>query len=325
MRDIEYLSPTSIAQWYEDRSEFYLQRLADERPPRLPQTRPMAAGAAFDAFIKSYLVENLFGEKRPKFELKTLFEEQVEPHNRDWAKLAGGHIFTQYKKLGAIADLMLELSHATHEPRFEFTVTDDVAIRGGAVPLLGKPDVYFITKGGEHVVYDWKVNGYCGKSPTSPKPGYIIVRGGRTSGKAHKDCQTINKGGIDVNVATTLEVIDESWASQISIYAWILGEEVGSQFIAGIDQIVAAPNNTDFPDLRVASHRCRVGKQFQIDLEIRIYEIWEAIKSGHIFDNLSREESDARCLMLDNYYKAFPTSDDPKDKWFQQITREHER
>ena len=323
MRDVPYLSPTSISQWYEDRTEFYLQRLAAERPPRFPQTKPMAVGSAFDAYIKSKLVKDLFGEVRPEFELQTIFEAQVEEQNRDWAKLAGAHVFNQYVKSGALADLMLELSHATHEPRFEFTVTDDVAIRGGAVPLLGKPDVYFITRDSEHVIYDWKVNGYCGKRATSPKPGYTVIRGGRTSGLAHKDCQIMTKGGIDVNIATTLEVVDASWAAQLSIYAWILGEDVGAQFITGIDQIVAKPNGTDYPELRIATHRCHISKEFQTDLEDKIHKMWEQIKLGHIFDDMSRKDSDERCAVLENQHNAYGKTDDPKEQWFQDITRQH--
>ena len=60
MRQPEYLSPTSIGLWQKDRQEFYLYYLADHRPPRIAQNEPMAIGAAFDAYIKSYLHEMLF-------------------------------------------------------------------------------------------------------------------------------------------------------------------------------------------------------------------------------------------------------------------------
>ena len=321
MRTVKYLSPSSIRTWEEDRSEFYLRYLADERPPRMPQTRPMAVGAAFDAFIKSKLVADLFGEKRPQFELKTIFEAQVEPHNRDWARLAGAHVYTQYVKSGALTDLMLELSHAIHEPRFELTVTDEVAIGETVpVPLLGKPDVYFITRGGEHVIYDWKVNGYCSKSPTSPKPGYIMLRGeGRNCGKAHKSAQVINKGGIDVNVNHPINTVAADWATQLAIYSWILGESVGAQFIAGIDQIVGGGMvDAACPLLRFATHRGHISADWQKDLASRIAGIWAQLQTPDPC-GLGKE----RMEVLDIYYKAYEPSgrSEADEQWFKEITR----
>src|SRR4051812_14365124 len=110
MRKIEYLSPTSLELFYKNQQEFYLRYLSDKRPPRIPQDRPMSVGSSFDAHAKSYLHQNLFGKGHdPKFDLKNLFEAQVEPQNRDWALAAGQHAFDVYKRSGALADLMLDL------------------------------------------------------------------------------------------------------------------------------------------------------------------------------------------------------------------------
>jgi hypothetical protein len=110
MRKPEYLSPTALAQWEKNQEEFYLQYLAKTRPPRFPQTQPMAVGAAFDAYIKSYYHERLFGAGfDPKFKLAAIFESQVEPQNRDWALVAGKYAFEAYKFSGACADLFVEL------------------------------------------------------------------------------------------------------------------------------------------------------------------------------------------------------------------------
>ena len=67
----------------------------------------MSIGSAFDAFLKSHLHKVLFGGTDPRFELEAIFEEQVESHNRDWAKVHGEYVFNFYRECGALADLHL--------------------------------------------------------------------------------------------------------------------------------------------------------------------------------------------------------------------------
>jgi len=303
--------------------EFYLKYLADNRPPKIPQTRPMSVGSAFDAYVKSYLVERLLGRgKLPEFELDTIFKKQVEPCNRDWALAAGKHAFECYKLSGALADLMIELEQADATPRFEFTVQrviDDI-------PLLGKPDVWFITKDGTHVLIDWKVNGYCSKRQVSPKKSYIWCADGwegahsRSHRTAHKDAQVMMVGGIKVNLACHLEDVNLTWANQTCLYGWLMGEEIGSKFICGIDQLACGPG-IGAPRIRVARHRARISSSFQHMLWGKIVACWDTIQSGHIFNSLSREESLIRQATLDEYHKAYE-GDDPNEKWFQEVTRE---
>ena len=328
MRIPKYLSNTSVQQFYKDRMEFYLKYLADQRPPRLPQTRPMSVGSAFDAYVKSYIVEKLLGKGvKPEFEKDAIFTQQVEECNRDWAKEAGQHTFECYQRSGALKDLMAELELAAVEPRFEFTVEKE--IRG--VPLLGKPDVWFITREDMHVLIDWKVNGYCAKRSVSPKKGYVKILDGwdhcrlptsKGHKTPHKDAQIMMIGGIKVNIALYLEDVDVTWADQTTMYGWMMGEEIGGKFITGIDQIVAKPNGEKAPLLRIAQHRCRVSEAYQQGLWLRIKKVWDTIQSGHIFTDMTREESDARCETLDEYHKAYD-GDDPNEKWFQEATRGH--
>ena len=334
MREVRYLSPTSLRLFEEDRTEFYLRYLADERPPRMKQTQPMSIGSAFDARVKSYLVENLRGETDTEFDFENLFASQVEEHNRVWAREASRYVFNAYVKSGALADLMIELEQAMHEPRFEFTIEDRVSHRSNpdtAVPFLGKPDVYFVTKDGGQVIFDWKVNGFCGKSPTSPKKGYIIVRDGyapkppalkesRGNGSAHKDAQLMVVNGLTINIAHHLEDISIDWATQLAIYGWVLGEEVGSKFIVGIDQIVSKGLQKPWPLIRVASFRNTISEIYQHDVFERAVKAWTCIQTGYIFDSLPREESDARCLLLDDYHKAFE-GEGKNEEWFRRTMR----
>jgi hypothetical protein len=323
MKKPKYLSPTSIALFYRSPEEYYLKYLADQSPPRMPQTEAMAVGSSFDAHVKSYIYEKFYGKKDPAFELQTIFEQQVEPQNREVALAAGAYCFNCYKEYGSLSDLMLELNSASEAPRMEFTVegrvTHEANVNG--IPLSGKPDVYFKTKDGAHVVYDWKVNGYYGTGNTSPAKGYLKIRGHasfRGINQSHKDAMPMMLKGIIINTAHYLEQINDTWADQLAIYSWLLGVPVGEEVIVGIDQLVFSnPGRL----CRVAVHRCRISPFYQRELYKKLEWAWKVIESGHMFRELSPEESLKRQQMLDCQYEAFVPSGDKNEDWYKSISR----
>ena len=314
MRKPKYISPTSYSTFNDDRTLYYLRYLAENRLPRDPQTRPMAVGSAFDAFIKAYLYKNLIGSKDPAFKFEALFEAQVEEQNRDWAMENGRLVFGAYLKSGAPADLMATMSKSIIEPRFEFIVYGVIeGQREGvdnniSVPIHGRPDLFFINETGAHVIYDWKVNGYCSKSGISPAPGYINIRDGfvlkpsRNVNQAHKNCVIGMRDGIAINTACSFEQVNDSWANQLTMYGWVLGEEVGTEIIIGIDQLACRKDS-----IRVAEHRSYVSEDYQYKLRDGLVEMWNCIETGYIFTDLTPEQSKARCNLLDQVMKQ----DDP--------------
>jgi len=270
----------------------------------------MSIGSAFDAYAKSYLHDKLFGKNHAdsaRFSLEAIFEAQVESQHREWAFGHGNYCFQQYKNSGALLDLLTDLHAAKNEPRFEFEVRGVIGSQREAsetqideVVFLGKPDCYYINKDGNHVILDWKVNGYCSKSATSPKKGYVRMRGGDGRGYGmHKECIPMDTGGMIINTAMPLEAVDKQWARQLSIYAWLLGEPVGGDFIVAIDQIVAKPIGGAVPELRVAEHRTRVSADFQKKTVDQAKQIWALIRSGHLFPEMTLEDSKARCEALE--------------------------
>lgn len=303
MRTIKYLSPTSIMKWRADKELFYLNYLAEDRPPRQPQTKPMSVGSAFDAYIKSHIYNVLELDNDGDFDFEVLFASQVDEHNRVFAREAGKIVFDAYMRSGALADLMLQLSCCFEEPIFEFTVHGTLEKHGvkgdvGGVTLLGKPDAYFTTLDGAKIILDWKVNGYCAKKMVSPKPGYLKIRDGsgqssKNNNSMHKDCIPVLVKGILINGMTWMEDVNSDWAIQLAIYAWLCGEEVGSDFVVYIDQICCGGG------IRVAQHRCCIGKKFQEALYAEIEEIWDIVHSGYIFRELTEELSVQRCNVLD--------------------------
>lgn len=291
MRKVEYLSPTSIAKWIENRAEFYQNYLFDHRLSREPQTLPMSIGSAFDAYVKSALFKAVYGPIDPKFDFQTLFEAQVEPHNRDWALEHGQHAFDVYKQYGAFDDLLVQLSHAKANPKFETDLRGPV----GTAVLLGKPDAYYYNEEGHPVILDWKVNGYCSNSAKSPEPGYVKLRGDSKK-TMHPKCIPVVHKGTMINGAIKFEAVNQSWASQLAVYAWLCGNAPGDDFVVAIDQLACGPSKSGGkPEIRVAEHRAIVGAQFQKDLMRLINQIWHQIEIGHIYENLSLEESQERC------------------------------
>jgi hypothetical protein len=294
----EYLSPSSIKIAEKDWEDYAVKYLLNKRPPRPPQTQPMSVGSAFDAYAKSYIYYALFGNYGPdnQYELETILRDQVEPHNLEWARGAGKDCFDKYKAWGALADLMTELQKALGPPRFEFSVKGLVKLEDHEAVLLGKPDVYFVSEEGIRVVYDFKVNGYCGKRNTSPMKGYVCCRNGKTRVQ-HKNAVVTPWHGIMINCMMHLEDGNKEWADQLSIYSWLLGEPVGSEKVLfGIDQLTGPGCS------RISSHRLRIKPEWQFSLMERAAQIWRIVQSGHIFREMSREESDNRLQVLEDTY-----------------------
>jgi len=328
MRKPEHLSPTSLGIFIKNPQEYYLTYLSDNRPPREPQTQPMAAGSAFDAYVKSYLYERLFGKNDPKFELDAIFTAQVVPHNRDWGRPVGLHLFELYKRSGALGNLMLDLQKSISEPRFELEVKGTInGYREGVtknmlgVPFLGKPDIFYINSQGAHVIFDWKVSGYCADRTTTPLKGYVRLHDGSVNKGQHKEAQLININGILVNVAQSLDELHEDWARQLSIYGWLCGEDIGGDFIVAIDQLACKAVPDSRPAIRVAEHRSRVRSEFQWNVYSQAQYAWELINSDHFFRDVSKEDSEARCRLLDGFKEALEGDGSVNDNWFSSVTR----
>lgn len=314
LRKPEYLSPSAIA-LYERSPEEYLHRyLGPNKPPRDPQTQPMAIGSAFDAYVKAYLYERFVNKGDAKYAFQAMFESQVEPQWRDWALKEGSFVFRYYQKTGSMADLILELQNHVAEPKFETDILGTVdgrrqimafaagavrnrdiqaALKHPPVSLLGKPDMYFIAQTGDRIILDWKVNGYCSNSNTSPLKGYVRLYELGQSVKIHPEAVVETVGGIRCNRAMYLEDVKRDWARQISIYAWLLGTPVGGRIIAAIDQICGQPHN-----LRVANHRLLIRPETQFEYYVQAADLWHRVSTGHFYTEFTRAESDARIEQL---------------------------
>lgn len=303
MRRPQYLSPTSISTWVKDPAEFYLRYMSDTPPPKEPQNKHMAVGASFDAFVKHYLTTKIFGE-RPGMGFKDIYEGQVEHHNRDSFLKTGEYIFDWYRRLGSLDSLMAMLGKTRGAPRFEMDARGEATLGHsatlGGVPFRVKPDLFFETEHGARIILDWKVNGFFSSSGVSPNKGYVSLREDGKMPSGHADAQVRAHLGIFINYKAGIEAYSEEWARQLAIGAWLCGEPVGAQFVGLIHQIVCRPGGREgMPRVRVAEHAGFVSEEFQARTHELAAQIWTTINSDHVFKHLSKEESIARCTLLD--------------------------
>ena len=158
MRQIKHISPSGLSQFLKNEDEYYLRYLAENKPIRFKQTKPMAAGSAFDRKMKRDM----------NFE-----HNGVDPQWEEYAVSIEQRMVDIYKASGAWARFITDVG-GLDNVQFESTVIKTVE----GIPLLGKPDLYLPD---QKIVFDWKVNGFCSKA--SPKQGYV-----NCDGKMHKKC-----------------------------------------------------------------------------------------------------------------------------------------
>lgn len=353
MRKPRALSPSAFMLWEKEPEEYIIRHLVDNRPPRQPQALAASVGSAFDSWVKSCLYADLFGPNHnPDYSFDALFESSVEEHNRDEARLMGLHCFDNYVETGSYDELRDLMKDAKEDPTFETTEVCEI----DGVKLTGKPDARFVNKDGVHVILDWKVKGYCSKYGASPSKGYAICRDGfdwldrnltkknrnlkisgaevkgkhsQSHGKEHKSYLAFDFQGITINEAY-LETCNEEWAIQLTMYGWMMGEEIGDENVVScIDEVVAkymgdTPKYKDEPNrplLRVANHRARVSKDFQLQLFERLKTLWKSIDDEWIFQGYPKEESDEMFAHIERKANGLASDGSEEEDWYSRISR----
>ena len=276
LRVPEYISPSALTVFRRsDKTEYFMRYLVLDRPPRLEQTRPMSVGSAFDAYVKHEISLALGIES----DFEALFESQVDVVNRDWALSAGKVCMDAYVCSGAMADLLTLLSGADDvdlELVGEGTIKLEPDASGGVreCVLYGKPDLKFVING-QPVMLDWKVNGYCSASNTSPKAGFTLARDGwlgkqsRSHGTCHKDAYVVVENGLSINICDSFENLYPDWAMQVAPYGWMCGIPVGERHPAIIHQLACGPAG-----IRVVQHCAYISAEYQQALAEEYCDLW---------------------------------------------------
>jgi len=257
----------------ENEEAFFIRYMTDV--PGVPQTPAMAVGSAFDACIKAYLIQwcSSGGPEGPgpdPVKHHDLYEEFlqdcVEEHCINDARWQGIVVFNKFKETGALKYLLNDLQ----DSQCEVLGKIQRVIEG--VPLLGKPDLSYISKAqGCKVTDDWKCNGALSKRAVSPLPGYVDLFPSRDM---HKKCDLVN----GVNVLD----MHKDYRLQMICYKLLTDCD-----IVGITQLVFGSSDPSGPDpsspgfvigdCRVALHRHRVSEEAQRAVIDEMKELWQMV------------------------------------------------
>jgi hypothetical protein len=300
MRDLKHVSPSMVMTYEQSEEEFYLRYRADSRPPRDPQTLPMAIGSAFDAYVKAYLLEK-FWDQKDQFE--RIFKSQVEEPMQALALQFGGAYFDIYREQGGLADMVILLQRNSIKPLVELDIRREINFAGALVPVICKPDLAGIAspkglqnlaldtnassltcsddfksigdrpQNATRLVHDWKVN------KGSPKPGYVKSL---PSGASHRGTLVINDTISGIPLATHFGA-GAIWDDQLSFYGICCFGTEGAEntranepfgFIGSIDQITH--DGSPGPKTRTNEFRKKFSSEHLSAYARRIRNFWES-------------------------------------------------
>jgi hypothetical protein len=150
----------------------------------------------------------------------------------------------------------------------------------------------------------------------------FVGKPSRSQGKEHALYKAMDFRGLTIN-SGYIEFCNSEYADQLCLYGWLLGEKVGDEnVVVGIEELCAKfMGEGNPPTLRYARHRGRVKSDYQQQLVEKVATCWQAITSGHVFSGLSREDSDARCQVLDEMASGLMSNGSALDDWFNDVTR----
>lgn len=252
VRDVSYVSPSSLAQFETDSVGFYLQRLGplDMRPER-ETTFAMEVGTGFDFFAKE-ATRALLGFAHTARQANPLAMMRATVF---WRGYVTSGAFNAFLDLDPVA----------------LDVTPGVVERWG-VPIRGELDAQLRGP----AVFDWKTTGAESKTGASPKPGYSSLFDSREPG----DRGPHKKGVLP------LEKVDERWASQAGIYHWLQGGGMEEPRVV-FDYVCPWPLKTDTglaSAIRVARYDTHISLAFMYRLRKRLRDCWAAIQERRVVD-----------------------------------------
>ena len=286
IRKPAYLSPSALKMYRADVEKYFSTYLAIERPPRFPQTKPMAVGSGFDAYVKADL-SHRYGAAKP-YDFDTLYNDQVEVGMRDLVRADSLHCWESYKNSGALHGLYRLLDRSS-SVSFETRLDGVISHGNSSVTLCGIPDMLF-TIDDLDVIFDWKVNGYYSKA--SPKAGYAHLY---PDGIHHKDCYLLDHYGIKCNAAWFNDLYDE-WAMQLTTYSWLGGLPVGNRQLCMLHQLAWDSRSGS---VRVAEHSGLINPAYQLALYEEYVALWQSLQDNTLLpaSQVERLNREAQTMM----------------------------
>lgn len=301
---LPYLSPSSFKMAEQKPDEFYIEYLSGMPRSARVSSLPMSLGSAVDARIKEKLYKEFVSEQKNEYSFDYMFE-RIDSPDKEVTRKDSLYLFEKYIKCGAFADLVIELNQGLKGSlNFQFKLTTEIKdieigdSDGEPLRLSGWPDLMFsILINGSifRVIYDWKVNGYYSAYSTSPIMYYNKCRyvDGSKLPESHKGFK--RSSSIDSLLLHDGPVPDADWRDQLTIYSWMSGNGIEEECVHGIEQITGSGSK-----LRMTSARYYDNdKNYKVNLLSRLRTVWKNCNDGHFFKNLSKEDNDRKCELLD--------------------------
>ena len=252
-----YLSPSALMAWERDGGEtWYSRYILGENDLSAYQVH-MDVGTWFD-----YLIKEKLGHVIPDVAVC------------DEGRRIGSEVYAWYLKSGMLADLVRAIGDNTDGVICESTVEGTTP---NGTPLLGKPDMYWLTD--VPVILDWKCNGIAG-SLVSPKARYVDRYPKRGP---HKDVMPVRVGGVMVGSSKASD-----WETQLGTYLMSLGHQSG---IGVIHQMTRARDRSFQGTVYGYRLDCT-------GLAERYDRMWDHLSMGHYWPDMSLDEARARDRLL---------------------------
>ncbi len=301
-----YYSPSSCSKFYQDRAEYYLMYLAKTRAPRMKSTPAMNLGNVYDSLVTHAIAVMFYGlsdvRTQTEFSMETLMEACHEDHlDMDEQLAIAQDIFNQYKATGGFAALCAELRQA--DPGSIKMQQKSYYNSPKGYTLFGYMDISF-TIGDVLVVRDFKLNGYFSKAGITLIKNYIdaFPKDVKRVKYPHKDVfLSKHVCGLQFAFGCASKAIPQ-YARQLATYGWALNGNKApvENLLLGIEQVSCKRGSNRVPEIMFARTSNFIKPDAQLQLLKEYDFMHETIISGHIFDDLTREESDAKCVELNN-------------------------
>lgn len=252
------ISYSAYKQFYSGREEYVRARIF--RVGKELQTFPMAIGNVFDALIKADL-------------LGVAANFRGVEHNAAEAVKVGTASFDWYRGTGHYSEVRRWLDKAD-----SWSVVDDltVVVRGpdGEIHMTGKPDLTAVRDGCVSIL-DYK-------HTDSPKPS---ITGG------HIDGRGVILGHDPWVGSYSMEGVGREYGEQLTIYSWLTHGMVGHgcESWGWIEKVCPQWG-------RVIKYKGKLTSD--LTLWGRLLAMQRALASGHVFFEVSREESDRKMERL---------------------------
>lgn len=272
---LSYLSPTSFMMWRENPIKFWMAYLAppELKLPRGPQTPPMAVGNVFDTHVKYHLAQST-GQELPVDMLEKTTEarflgRKASPIKEDQLVLWEGLRAYHYYRDSPAMRLMLEGVTSVEVP---MEGTRHIDVDGRRVPIWGKPDAELWRR--RRVIMDWKVQGAFNVNRPNPEAGHNYQFVQRV---VDGEARWIDMGPSHRSIEP-LEMLSERWAIQCAMYAWMLGEEPGTDFGVEIHKVVLYSQS----EIEILVWRNQVGAHFQKRIAQELALCWSKVEKDEI-------------------------------------------